>query len=58
VVNGQNAYLSWVASLPGASIEDIRLSTVQLLLIYVIIIAVVRLITRLYKVFWQKNLED
>ena len=58
VVNGQNAYLRWVASLPGASIEDIRLSTVQLLLIYVIIIAVVRLITRLYSVFWQKNLED
>ena len=58
VVNGQNAYLRWVASLPGASIEDIRLSTVQLLLIYVIITAVVLLIRRLYSVFWQKNLED
>lgn len=57
VVNGQNFFLRWVAQLPGASIENIRLNAVQLVLIYVIIASTVLILPRLRNVFLPKNLE-
>lgn len=46
----QNMLLEWVAKLPGASIDNIYISPVQLLLIYIIIGATALLIRRAYMV--------
>lgn len=56
MVNLQNSLLEWVASLPGASIENIHISPVQLLLIYIIITATIILIRRVYSVILTKKL--
>lgn len=47
----QNMLLEWVANLPGASIDNIYISPIQLLLIYVLIGAAIMLIRRMYNVF-------
>lgn len=35
-----NAYVSFIAALPGASIDGIKINVVQLLMVYVIIFSV------------------
>ena len=52
VVGWQNGLAKGVASLPGSSIEGISLSRLQLLMVYVIIIAVATIV---YKVLRLKN---
>lgn len=52
VVDFMNACVSFVASLPGASIEGINISAVQTLLIYVIIFSVYFIIKYLRKMVW------
>ena len=52
VVGWQNGLAKGVASLPGSSIEGISLSRLQLLMVYVIIIAAATIV---YKVLRLKN---
>ena len=52
----QNMLLEWVATLPGASIEGIYISPVQLLIIYILISAAVLLIRRMYNVYLCEKL--
>lgn len=52
----QNMLLQGVAKLPGASIEGIYISPVQLLIIYILISAVVLLIRRMYNVYLCEKL--
>lgn len=52
----QNMLLQGVAKLPGASIEDIHISLVQLLIIYIFIGAVALLIRRMYNVYLCEKL--
>lgn len=47
----QNMLLEWIANLPCASIEDIHISTLQLLMIYIFIAATVLLVRRMYNVY-------
>lgn len=42
-----NSYVEWIASLPGASIEDIHVGGIQVLLVYLLIAAVSFLVYRL-----------
>ena len=46
IVNSLNLLLLWIASLPGASIEELHLTILQVSMIYVIIGAVYLLLTR------------
>ena len=52
VVGWQNTLATWVASLPGSSVEHIHIGRIQLLLVYVVIAA---LATIGYKVLRLKN---
>lgn len=45
----QNDYLRWTASLPGASIDNVRINTAQTTIIYILIIAVCTLIYMLFR---------
>lgn len=51
VVSSLNAFLLWVVSLPGAAITGIHISTVRLLAVYVVIIALCRLCCLLFRMF-------
>ena len=52
VVGWQNTLATWVASMPGSSVEHIQINRIQLLLVYVVIAA---LATIGYKVLRLKN---
>ena len=52
VVGWQNTLATWVASMPGSSVEHIHITRIQLLLVYVVIAA---LATIGYKVLRLKN---
>ena len=52
----QNMLLEGVAKLPGASIEDIHISPMQLLITYILIGAIVLLIRRVYNVYLCEKL--
>ena len=49
VVKLQNTLVTWVSSLPGSSIEDIHINRLQLLLIYILIIALLVFVSRLLR---------
>jgi hypothetical protein len=50
LANWQNEALAWISSLPHASIENIRINCAQLILIYIVIIALIALAYRISRV--------
>ena len=50
LANWQNSALAWISSLPYASIENIRINLPQLILIYVVIVALIALANRVLHV--------
>ena len=50
LANWQNGALAWISSLPHASIENIGINCAQLILIYIVIIALIALAYRISRV--------
>ena len=57
VVNMMNSGVSFIASLPYASIEGIRLNIIQVIAIYVIMFSLYILFVHLRKMFWGFKLK-